>query len=102
GHVTMLQRSPTYVLSVPGNDSLKARLTRLVGEQRSYAVTRWKNIVLQSALYRVSRARPALVRRGIRKLNVAQLPPGYAVDTHFNPSYDPWDQRMCLVPDGDL
>ena len=101
-HVTMLQRSPTYVISVPGKDAVKKRLTKLVGERRSYAVTRWKNIALQSALYRVSRSRPDLVRRVVRKTNVAQLPPGYAVDTHFNPAYDPWDQRMCLVPDGDL
>jgi cation diffusion facilitator CzcD-associated flavoprotein CzcO len=101
-HVTMLQRSPTYVLSVPGNDSIKGRLTRLVGEETSYAVTRWKNIVLQAALYRISRARPDLVRKVVRKTNVALLPPGYDVDTHFNPAYDPWDQRMCLVPDGDL
>ncbi|MBL0746780.1 flavin-containing monooxygenase [Nocardioides baculatus] len=101
-HVTMLQRSPTYVISVPGNDAVKGRLTRLVGEERSYSLTRWKNIVLQSALYRVSRARPDLVRKVVRKTNVAQLPVGYEVDTHFNPSYDPWDQRMCLVPDGDL
>ncbi len=101
-HVTMLQRSPTYVISVPGKDAVKKRLTKLVGERRSYAVTRWKNIALQSALYRVSRSRPDLVRKVVRKTNVAQLPPGYAVDTHFNPAYDPWDQRMCLVPDGDL
>jgi monooxygenase len=101
-HVTMLQRSPTYIVSVPGRDAVKGRLTRLVGEDRSYAVTRWKNIAVQSALYRVSRRRPDLVRRVVRKTNVAQLPPGYAVDTHFRPAYDPWDQRMCLVPDGDL
>ena len=101
-HVTMLQRSPTYVLSVPGKDAVKRRLTSLVGERTSYTVTRWKNIALQSALYRVSRRRPDLVRTAVRKANVAQLPPGYAVDTHFKPTYDPWDQRMCLVPDGDL
>ena len=101
-HVTMLQRSPTYIISVPGKDAVKKRLTTLVGERRSYAVTRWKNIVLQSALYRISRRKPDLVRSVVRKTNVAQLPIGYAVDTHFKPSYDPWDQRMCLVPDGDL
>ncbi|NYE36472.1 cation diffusion facilitator CzcD-associated flavoprotein CzcO [Nocardioides cavernae] len=101
-HVTMLQRSPTYVLSVPGTDALKRRLTKVVGEGASYAVTRWKNIAVQSALYRVSRRRPQLVRKVVRKANVALLPPGYEVDTHFNPTYDPWDQRMCLVPDGDL
>ncbi|GAA5106153.1 NAD(P)/FAD-dependent oxidoreductase [Alloalcanivorax gelatiniphagus] len=101
-HVTMLQRSPTYVISVPGKDVVKRRLTGLVGEGPSYAVTRWKNIVLQSALFRLSRAKPDLVRTVVRKGNVAQLPVGYAVDTHFKPAYDPWDQRMCLVPDGDL
>ncbi|MCW2737002.1 NAD(P)/FAD-dependent oxidoreductase [Nocardioides sp.] len=101
-HVTMLQRSPTYVLPVAGKDAVKRRLTALVGERRSYSVTRWKNIALQSAFYRLSRRRPALVRRVVRKANVAMLPPGYAVDTHFKPTYDPWDQRMCLVPDGDL
>ncbi len=102
GHVTMLQRSPTYILPVPGKDAVKRRMTALVGERTSYAVTRWKNIGLQSALYRLSRSRPAIVRRMVRKANVALLPPGYDVDTHFNPTYDPWDQRMCLVPDGDL
>ena len=101
-HVTMLQRSPTYVMPVAGRDRLKARLTRVVGERASYAVTRWKNIGMQSALFRLSRRRPDLVRRLVRKANVALLPRDYAVDTHFNPSYDPWDQRMCLVPDGDL
>ncbi|WP_210439240.1 flavin-containing monooxygenase [Nocardioides xinjiangensis] len=101
-HVTMLQRSPTYVLSVPAEDAVKARLTPILGEGASYAVTRWKNIAVQSALYKLSRSRPDLVRRIVRKANVAQLPPGYAVDTHFKPSYDPWDQRLCLVPDGDL
>ncbi len=100
--VTMLQRSPTYVLPVAAKDAVKRRLTSLVGEERSYAVTRWKNIGVQSALYRLSRSRPDLVRRIVRKANVALLPPGYAVDTHFKPAYDPWDQRMCLVPDGDL
>lgn len=101
-HVTMLQRSPTYILPVPAKDALKQRLTSLVGERASYAVTRWKNVAVQSALYQLSRRRPALVRGLVRKANVAMLPPGYAVDTHFRPTYDPWDQRMCLVPDGDL
>lgn len=102
GHVTMLQRSPTYILPVPGNDAFQRRLTSVAGERTSYAVTRWKNVAVQSALYQLSRRRPALVRGLVRKANVALLPPGYAVDTHFNPTYDPWDQRMCLVPDGDL
>ena len=101
-HVTMLQRSPTYIVSVPGRDAVKRRLTGLVGERPSYAVTRWKNIALQAGLFKLSRRRPDLVRRAVRRGNVARLPDGYAVDTHFRPAYDPWDQRMCLVPDGDL
>ena len=99
----MLQRSPTYVLPVPAKDARRSGGSRGSSARSGrYAVTRWKNIALQSALYRLSRRRPDLVRRVVRKANVAQLPPDYAVDTHFNPAYDPWDQRMCLVPDGDL
>ncbi len=101
-HVTMLQRSPTYIVSVPSQDAVKRRLASLIGERASSVITRWKNIALQSGLYRLSRWRPALVRALVRKGNVAQLPPGFAVDTHFRPAYDPWDQRLCLVPDGDL
>jgi monooxygenase len=102
GHVTMLQRSPTYILSIPQEDTLANGLRRLLGRRAGYAVSRAKNVVLQSASYRLCRRRPelakAVLRRGVRK----QLPDGYAVDTHFAPKYAPWDQRLCLVPDGDL
>lgn len=101
-HVTMLQRSPTYIASLPAEDSLAKRLRRRLPDRAVYAVVRWKNILLQSLVYRVSRRRPQLLKRVIRRGVERSLPPGYPVDTHFNPRYDPWDQRLCLVPDGDL
>ncbi len=101
-HVTMLQRSPSYIMSLPGVDTLAARLRERLSPSRAYALTRWKNILVSTALYQLSQRRPALVRRLIRKGVAAQLPEGYDVDTHFKPAYDPWDQRLCLVPDGDL
>jgi cation diffusion facilitator CzcD-associated flavoprotein CzcO len=101
-HVTMLQRSPTYVLSMPSRDGLAARARRLLPERLAYGVTRWKNVLMTTGFYQLSRRRPALVRRLIRKAAVAQLPEDYDVDTHFRPTYNPWDQRLCLVPDGDL
>ncbi|HVW41192.1 MAG TPA: NAD(P)/FAD-dependent oxidoreductase [Amycolatopsis sp.] len=101
-HVTMLQRSPTYILSLPREDALANRLRRLVGTRRAYPVVRWKNVVMQTVLYKLSRRRPDAVRSLIRNATIRQLPPGYDVDTHFKPRYQPWDQRLCFVPDGDL
>ena len=97
----MLQRSPSYVVSVPSEDPLAARLGRLLPARAAYATTRWKNIVVAGAVYRLSRRRPGLLRWLIRKATAAAVP-GVDVDTHFNPRYDPWDQRLCLAPDGDL
>ena len=101
-HVTMLQRSPTYILSLPAEDAIANTLRRALGARRGYAVVRWKNVALQTLLFRLSRRRPHVVRAMIRKAAIRQLPAGYDVDTHFNPRYQPWDQRLCLVPDGDL
>ncbi len=101
-HVTMLQRSPSYVMSLAERDPVALRLRRWLPARTAHRVIRWKNIVTTAAFYRLSRHRPALVRRLIRRQNVAQLPEGYDVDTHFTPVYDPWDQRMCFVPNGDL
>jgi monooxygenase len=102
GHVTMLQRSPTYVVSIPGEDPLANLVRRFLPIKAAYALIRWKNVLLQMLVYRLSRRRPKLVRRLIRKGAIGSLPPGYDVDRHFNPKYDPWDQRMCAIPDGDL
>jgi cation diffusion facilitator CzcD-associated flavoprotein CzcO len=101
-HVTMLQRSPTYVMALPAEDAIAIRLRRLVGPRRAYFVVRWKNVLMGTFFYQLSRRRPNVVKSLIRKAMIKQLPPGYDVDTHFRPSYNPWDQRLCLVPDGDL
>jgi cation diffusion facilitator CzcD-associated flavoprotein CzcO len=101
-HVTMLQRSPSYVLSLPGEDPIAGVLRRALPAKAAYPLMRWKNVLLATLLYQLSRRRPALIKRLIRKGVERQLPPGYDIDTHFKPRYDPWDQRMCLVPDGDL
>jgi monooxygenase len=101
-HVTMLQRSPTYVISLPGEDSIANTLRRFLPARAAYSIARWKNVLLQMASYQLSRRRPELMRRLIRKGVENALPDGYDVDKHFNPTYKPWDQRLCLVPDGDL
>jgi monooxygenase len=101
-HVTMLQRSPSYVLPIPTEDPLAARLVKLLGTRRGYTATRWKNVLVTMLLYRLSRRRPEKLRSWIRKITISKLPPGYDVDTHFKPTYNVWDQRLCLVPDGDL
>ena len=101
-HVTMLQRSPTYVLPVPSRDALANKLRELLGERRAYAVTRRKNILRQSLVYKLSRRFPNLVRRLIRSVNEKQVGETLDVDVHFKPRYDPWDQRLCAVPDADL
>jgi len=101
-HVTMLQRSPTYIASLPAQDRIADWLRRHLPERAAYAVVRWKNVLIQTAFYQLSRRRPELVKRMIRRGVERSLPPGYDVDKHFKPHYNPWDQRMCLVPDGDL
>jgi cation diffusion facilitator CzcD-associated flavoprotein CzcO len=101
-HVTMLQRTPSYVLPVPARDKANARLARLLGFRRAYAITRRMNIWRQVAIWRACQKYPGAARKVIRDINAKQLPAGYPVDEHFNPPYGPWDQRMCIVPDGDL
>ncbi len=101
-HVTMLQRSPTYIFSLPSEDPIANWLRRVLGARASYPVTRWKNVGMGTLIYRLSRRRPDVLKSMIRKANVKQLPPGYDVDTHFAPQYNPWDQRLCVAPDGDF
>ncbi|MCV7285965.1 NAD(P)/FAD-dependent oxidoreductase [Mycolicibacterium wolinskyi] len=102
GHVTMLQRSPTYVMPVPAKDSFANLAKRVLGDERGYALTRRKNILKQRAVYTFCQKYPTVARRLIRRINASQLPAGYPVDEHFSPRYNPWDQRLCAVPDGDL
>jgi monooxygenase len=101
-HVTMLQRSPSYILSVPGEDPIAELLRKVLPPRAAYPVVRWKNVALQSLTYRLARNRPGFVKKVLRNGVMKALPAGYDVDTHFNPKYNPWDQRLCMVPDGDL
>lgn len=100
-HVTMLQRSPTYILSRPGRDPWAKALAKLPAAI-SYPVVRWKNILLAIGTYKLAKAKPQVVKGVVRAGVRRQLPEHVDVDTHFKPSYDPWDQRLCFVPDGDL
>lgn len=102
GHVTMLQRTPTYVLPMPSEDALAAGLRRRLGPRRAHAVARRANIARGTAIYQFCRRFPKAARRLIRSVNAKRLPEGFDVDRHFNPPYDPWTQRLCAVPDGDL
>ncbi|WP_411150150.1 flavin-containing monooxygenase [Streptomyces sp. A30] len=101
-HVTMLQRTPTYIMRVPAEDRLANLLPKILGAKLGYAATRRKNIVRQRLTYTFFRHYPKAARKLIRAMNARALPKGFDVDTHFNPPYDPWDQRLCVVPDGDL
>jgi monooxygenase len=101
-HVTMLQRSPSYVVSLPGEDPAAKFLRRLLGAKAAYSIVRWKNVLVTMLVFQLSRRRPGFVRKLVRRGVERRLPAGYDIDTHFKPSYDPWDQRMCLVPNGDL
>ncbi len=101
-HVTMLQRSPSYVVSLPTHDPMARAMRRVLPERVARRAVRTRNILLSMYFYRAARARPEAAKRRLVGLARQQLPPGYDVETHFTPRYKPWDQRVCLVPDGDL
>ena len=102
GHVTMLQRSPTYVVARPAQDPIANKLRRRLPLRLAYMLTRWKNVLLGMYFYQMCKRKPekvkGLILGGVRQM----LGPDYDVDTHFTPRYNPWDQRLCLVPDADL
>jgi monooxygenase len=100
--VTMLQRSPTFVASLPAVDPVARLLHRVLPRRAVYPIVRWKNVLIQTVVYQLSRRRPDVLRRFLRKGVERALPPGYDIDTHFEPSYNPWDQRLCAIPNGDL
>ncbi len=101
-HVTMLQRSPSYMLSLPSKDVIADLLRRRLPPQVAYPVIRWKNALLATLTFQLSRRVPGVIKALLRKGAAVQLPKGYDVNTHFTPRYNPWAQRLCLVPDGDL
>jgi monooxygenase len=100
--ITMLQRSPGYVVTLPAQDPVAKALRRVLPAKAQYAITRWKNVLTQMAFYQLSRRAPRLTRKLIRRGVERQLPAGYDVDGNFEPKYNPWDERVCLVPGGDL
>jgi cation diffusion facilitator CzcD-associated flavoprotein CzcO len=101
-HVTMLQRSPTYVVSRPAQDQLAIKLRRNLGEKIAYHLIRWRNVLLGMYFFQLARRKPERMRKLILGGVRMALGPDFDVATHFNPRYNPWDQRLCLVPDGDL
>ena len=101
-HVTMLQRTPSYVLDVPLEDPIAKLLRKWLPSERAYALTRRKNILIARGIWLLCQKYPRFARRLIRFFNKRSLPKDYPVDEHFNPPYNPWEQRLCAVPDGDL
>ena len=102
GSVTMLQRSPTYMMPLPWEDFATKLLQRLLPAQISHNITRYRNALATMLLYLFCRAFPKLSRRMFRRIAKSMLPKGFDVDTHFKPRYEPWDQRLCVIPDGDF
>jgi len=102
GHVTMLQRSPTYVVSRPEEDVIANTLRKILPDPLAYRITRRKNVALQQFFYGRTRTQPDKVKAKLLSLVRKQLGPDYDVDTHFTPRYNPWDQRLCLIPNADL
>ncbi len=101
-HVTMLQRSPTYVVAAPDQDPVANALRKALPDKLAYNLTRWKNVKFQQFFYKQTRIKPDKVKAKLLGMVRKRLGPDYDIDTHFTPSYNPWDQRMCLVPNGDL
>lgn len=102
GHVTMLQRTPTYIGSLPDKDPFAARAYRLLPEKTAYTAVRWKAILAATAQYQLARALPNVFRKALRTMAERRLPEGFDYDRHFAPDYKPWDQRVCLAPNGDI
>ncbi|MGB8128618.1 MAG: NAD(P)/FAD-dependent oxidoreductase [Candidatus Angelobacter sp.] len=101
-HVTMLQRSPTYVISAPEKDGIANFLRHIMPAMWAYRLSRWKNVGFMTYIYQLSQRFPDFVKRGIIKKASKQLGTDFDVDTHFTPRYRPWEQRMCLIPDADM
>jgi cation diffusion facilitator CzcD-associated flavoprotein CzcO len=101
-HVTMLQRSPTYVVSRPAEDARANWLRRNLPIKLAYMITRWFNVLFGMYFFNLARKRPAQVKKYLIDMVRQEVGPDVDVDTHFTPRYNPWDQRLCLVPDADL
>ena len=101
-HVTMLQRSPTYIMNLPNRNGLYLTAKKWLPDSWAYRIARWTNISLSMFSFGFSKAFPKVMKWLIMRGTARELPAGFNVQKHFNPRYDPWDQRLCVVPDGDL
>ena len=101
-HVTMLQRSPTYVVARPAEDALANKLRRNLSAKLAYHLIRWRNVLFGMYFFQLCRRKPDRVKQLILGGVKMALGPDYDIATHFTPRYNPWEQRLCLVPDGDL
>jgi cation diffusion facilitator CzcD-associated flavoprotein CzcO len=101
-HVTMLQRSPTYMVSMPAEDKLANWMRKVLPERVAYDLTRFRKVVFQQFFFRLARSRPQKTRERLIELIRKELGPDYPIETHFSPRYNPWEQRLCLVPDNDM
>ena len=101
-HVTMLQRSPTYVVSRPAEDAMANKLRQTLPAMLAYHIIRWRNVLGGMYFFNLARKKPEQVKKAIIDMVRQEMGPDYDVDTHFTPRYNPWDQRLCLVPDADL
>ncbi len=102
GHATMLQRSPTFIAALPDVDPFTVQTNKRLPEKAAYVLNRWKSILLQSGQYQIARRFPDMFRKQLLTMARHRLPEGYDVNKHFNPRYNPWDERVCLAPNGDL
>lgn len=101
-HVTQVQRTPSYVASIPSEDPIMKVTSKLLPSKWSFQINRWKNRKLAGSVYRRAQANPDRARRNIRKRAVKVLGSDYPVDTHFKPPYNPWDQRLCIIPNNNM
>ena len=101
-HVTMLQRTPSYVVAIPGIDPIAYFLRKHLPSKVVWPIVRWKNVLIQAGFFQLARRRPRFVKGLLRRMAERHLPEGFDVKTHFNPPYNPWDQRICVVPNADL
>ena len=102
GHVTMLQRSPSYIAAMPQRSGAATVLHKVLPRRWSGTAVRWTHALGTQAMYSFCQRRPDVAKRMLRKGVERELPEGFDIDTHFTPRYDPWDQRLCLAPDGDF
>lgn len=101
-HVTMLQRSPSYYFSMPAVSGMHKFLSRFLPDAAVFSLIRWQRVLLQQISFKLARAKPEYTAKNLIAFTKKRLPAGFDIKTHFTPNYDPWDQRLCVVPDDDL